>query len=260
MPPTLPCHVDQKPCEVVDLFAGDLAAVDPEDQTWNLLPCQRCRDGDQAALRLEGTRLGRHERRVLLEARPSGGSPGPLPPEDDSRSSHEALQRAIRKLEKHGLVERSWVGGGKWEAGSRMVVGRTALGDAVTLYLRRLLLTRSPIRWRNYLGAIRRRARIRSPELLLLEFRRALEAFVARDEAPEREPSGLLAALESTSPPGETRLEAVQGARAKIRAIGVAQHRRSTEAKRSPIRTPAGPDLSSQETSQPLLFPDLNGD
>jgi hypothetical protein len=141
-----------------------------------------------------------------------------------------------------------------------MVVGRTALGDAVTLYLRRLFLTRKPIRWRNYLRAIRQRTRIRAPQLLLLEFRRALEALVAREEDAEREPPGLLVALESPVPSGETGSEVVQAARAKIRAIGMTQIRMLTAARRRPIPSLPGSGLSSQEPGQPSLFPDPDTD
>src|SRR5262249_19016667 len=74
------CHVEGRPCEVVELFAGRLrdaeaiAAVDDE------LPCHRCRAAERDVSALAGIRLGKHERRVLLAAPPADGKNAIIPP------------------------------------------------------------------------------------------------------------------------------------------------------------------------------------
>ena len=179
------CPVDQRPCEVLALSQGfpeEMEVFEAVEDLWALLPCQRCREGEKTVQSLLGTRLGRHERRILLEAPSNVEKPVHLEPEADTRSAEEALLRAMRKLEASGLVERTWVGGKKYEPQSKMAVRRTVPGDWVVSLIKHPLLTGAAIRWGKYLEEMRKRVRKDSPEVLAKEFRRELEAVRVRGQ------------------------------------------------------------------------------
>ena len=133
------CPVGGEPCEVVALLSEYLEEVPQEASIWECLPCSRCRVGLQAIHGLKGTRLGRHERRILLEAAPPEAHPKRIAPEDESRSSYEALQRARRKLHGAGLLEVTT------EAPVRIRL--TPAGQALLSTLRKPLEAGKPIRW-----------------------------------------------------------------------------------------------------------------
>lgn len=133
------CPADGEPCEVVELLSQYLEEVPEEASIWECLPCDRCRVGLKTIRHLKGTRLGRHERRILLIAAGPREHPKRIAREEETRSAYEALQRARRKLERAGLLE------GTSESPIR--VRLTPAGQALRLALPKLLESGNPIRW-----------------------------------------------------------------------------------------------------------------
>src|SRR3712207_2907350 len=129
------CPVTSEPCVVLEplrerMMEGlgrDGAAKLTADAVEYGLPCGSCYIGERNARNLSGVRFGKHERRILLTA-PPGSKCGwrdtaPKPtfpgdgkiiyPDGPSRAAEEANRRALRKLERAGLVELSrqdWLG------------------------------------------------------------------------------------------------------------------------------------------------------
>lgn len=123
------CPVNGHPCVVleplrermVEDLGHDGAATMTADAVKYGLPCGSCYVGERDARSLQGLRLGRHERRILLSAPPGGkcgwrdDAPPPtfhfagkiIYPPGPSRAAEEANRRALRKLEGVGLVELS---------------------------------------------------------------------------------------------------------------------------------------------------------
>ncbi len=196
------CWVDGEACEAVAPIAGlvDEGAID-------CLPCYVCRAAERHAAALSGLRLGRHERRVLLEALPPRDwgnlrhENSTILPENDTRSAREALRRALRRLHEAGLVQRmtQHAGGegnrvtraiydeyghlipGTGRYGPRQLVRTsiwcermaarlTPLGAALVDLARKDLQGGDRIRWARYQQAAIAAARMRG-EALLSEFR-----------------------------------------------------------------------------------------
>ncbi len=203
------CPVDNRSCVVLELLhermledlGQDEAAKLVEDAAKYGLPCGSCRKGAEDARNLAGLRLGKHERRILLFAPPGskcGWRDGPgdptfpgcgkiVYPEGPSRAAEEANRRALRKLERAGLVElsRESVGFGNqpppWFlaklAQSRYgAMGRryrtaklTPLGELVVVRCRHELEAGKPIRWQKLLKGLAEDVE-RPPTELLREF------------------------------------------------------------------------------------------
>jgi hypothetical protein len=187
------CPVDSQPCVVLeplqarmheDLGAQEAASLVQDAANYGL-PCGSCRKGAQDARNLSGSRLGKHERRILLFAPPGSkcgwrdrsGSPTfhgagmVVYPEGPSRAAEEANRRALRKLEGAGLVELSrgsvkfanqpdWFKAKRarsryWMMGRRYRSAKlTPLGELVAERCRHELETGKPIRWQKLLPAL----------------------------------------------------------------------------------------------------------
>jgi hypothetical protein len=189
------CPVDGRSCVVLEPLRERMVSelgregADKlaEDAKKYGLPCGSCRKGEQDAGGLSGVRLGRHERRILLFAPPGSkcgwrdgqgkptfpGDGAIVYPEGPSRAAEEANRRALRKLERAGLVDLSrnwsWAEDDKppdWfrakKARSRYwVMGRayrtarlTPLGESVVERCRHELETGKPIRWQKLLNGL----------------------------------------------------------------------------------------------------------
>lgn len=194
--PSHPCHVDGRPCEVVESFARPLCSEllqsrrlgksvvekltptvlrqrfkDAVALVQGDLACRRCRWGEAQARALPGTRLGKHERRILLAATKNASV---IAPPDSTRSAAEAQHRAARCLAEAGLVWLGWEEFEKrvrdprrdhpfWADGKvcvwkdkmrcstffRRSIGLTPLGEAVRERFRAELATGRPIRWND---------------------------------------------------------------------------------------------------------------
>jgi hypothetical protein len=167
--------------------AADLTA----DAVKHGLPCGSCYIGEQNARNLQGLRLGKHERRILLGA-PAGSKvgykagegnemlqPKIMYPDGPSRSDEEANRRALKKLEHVGLIElsRSYADRERWDdegqdqwpkwfkvkrARSRYwMMGRryrsaalTPLGELVVERCRDELENGKPIRWAKLIDCL----------------------------------------------------------------------------------------------------------
>ncbi len=203
------CPVDSRPCVVIeplrermleDLGADEAAAL-VQDAARYGLPCGSCRRGAEDARNLSGLRLGKHERRILLFAPPGSkcgwrGDPGDptfrsvgkvVYPEGPSRAAEEANRRALRKLERVGLVElsRDWSGfddgaaawfkakkarSRYWAMGRRYRTAKlTPLGELVVERCRQELEAGKPIRWLKLLDGLAADVE-RPPTALLGEF------------------------------------------------------------------------------------------
>ncbi len=105
------CPVDGRPCEVLEPVRPAIEAMLEREDLDKLvegakdygLPCGGCRKGTADACNLSGLKLGRHERRVLLTA--NGELYENIYPEEPGRAAEEANRRALRKLERVGLVK-----------------------------------------------------------------------------------------------------------------------------------------------------------
>ncbi len=188
------CRVDGGSCVIleplharmVDEFGRDGTAKLVEDAHRYGLPCGSCRKGGQDARNLAGLRLGKHERRILLVSPPGskcGWRDGPgeptfpscgriVYPDGPSRAAEEANRRALRKLERAGLVElsREWAyrddESPPWFRAKRAwsrywAIGRkyrtaklTPLGELVTERCRHELEAGKPIRWKHFLAGL----------------------------------------------------------------------------------------------------------
>ncbi len=192
------CWVNGDACEAVAPIAHlvDEAAVDS-------LPCHVCRAAERDTANLSGLRLGRHERRVLLEALPPSGwgelkhEDYTILPENDTRAAREALRRAIRRLHEAGLIRRMTDYAGGWGhrvsrsiydadglpiRGSgrygpkhlvrayihceRMGARLTPLGSAFVAMARADLEAGNRIRWARYQPAVIAAVRLRDTALL----------------------------------------------------------------------------------------------
>jgi hypothetical protein len=123
----------------VEVLSQYLEEVPEEASIWDCLPCDRCRVGLKTIRHLKGTRLGRHERRILLSAAGSEEHPKRIAPENETRAAYEALQRARRKLQRAGLL--------RGTDDNPIRVRLTPAGQAVRLALSKLLESGKPIRW-----------------------------------------------------------------------------------------------------------------
>ena len=95
---------------------------------------------------LAGVRLGKHERRILVEAPSPSRTSIPIGPAGSGRSASEAHRRALRKLDDVGLID-YWhicTTSGKY-LGNK--VRRTPLGQAVIDRYRNEIESGLPIRW-----------------------------------------------------------------------------------------------------------------
>jgi hypothetical protein len=66
--------------------------------------CESCQGVLRAASALRFKRLGRHERRQLLDAAEPGGPPHPIRPPGPSQAEQTATRRAVANLVAHGLI------------------------------------------------------------------------------------------------------------------------------------------------------------
>jgi hypothetical protein len=167
---------------MVEDLGHDGAARLTADAVEHGLPCGSCYIGEQDARNLPGLRLGKHERRILLSA-PPGSKVGYRAGRDNemlqprimyadgpSRAAEEANRRALKKLERTGLIEltQSYTGWQRaednqempeWFAAKRYggrysFMGRryrsamlTPLGELVVERCRDELENGKPIRW-----------------------------------------------------------------------------------------------------------------
>jgi hypothetical protein len=192
------CPVTGRPCVVLDplreRMVEDLGYVEAAQLTADAvkhgLPCGSCYIGERDARNLLGIRLGKHERRILLTAPPGSKvgyragraeemiAPKIMYPDGPSRAAEEANRRALKKLERVGLIELSqaypsWLRmGGKGQdepewfrakrARSRYSwMGRkvrsamlTPLGELVVERCRDELENGKPIRWAKLVDGI----------------------------------------------------------------------------------------------------------
>lgn len=207
----LPCFVDKSqgqtnPCEVI---APLWERLGPEWTQYRrhqvqrmmkeLLPCGWCRSAELNAKDLPGTRLGRNERRMLLNAAPSsdfhsdGGTR--ILPDKPSHSLRVMMLRARQKLCKAGLVWKTASCGKplsvrranyyrdsegvereqrqRFKKSERydQEVRLTPLGDAIVSRYRRELEHNKPIRWDERVTESLAEAR-KSPETLIAIFAR----------------------------------------------------------------------------------------
>ena len=95
---------------------------------------------------LAGIRLGKHERRILLRAPKPNQAARPIGPYKAGRSASEAHRRALRKLDRIGLVDywHRYQESGKYLGNE---VRRTRLGQAVVDHYRHELEHGQAIRW-----------------------------------------------------------------------------------------------------------------
>ncbi len=172
---------------LVEELGADGADRIAEDAFKYGLPCGSCRKGELDARNLPGLRLGKHERRILISVPPGSkcgwrdGQGDPtfpdagkiVYPDGPSRAAEESNRRALRKLERAGLVElsrsASWEEDDKppgWfqtkKARSRYCrMGRayrtaklTPLGELVVERCRAELEAGKPIRWQKFLSGM----------------------------------------------------------------------------------------------------------
>jgi hypothetical protein len=105
---------------------------------------------------LRGKRLGKHERRLLLEAPPNWRHAAwRLEPPAPGRSADESRRRARRRLHKMGLLHRTGLIV-RTDWGTRYATGvyLTALGAAVQQVCGPQLESGRPIRWAQHAEAI----------------------------------------------------------------------------------------------------------
>jgi len=172
---------------MVEDLGPDGAARLVEDAKKFGLPCGSCRKGEQDARNLSGLRLGKHERRILLfappgskcgwrdgEGRPTYHGAGKIVyPAGPSRAAEESNRRALRKLDRAGLVELSreapWAEDDKpppwfetkrarsryWAMGRQYRTAKlTPLGELVVERCRHELEAGKPIRWKKLMDGL----------------------------------------------------------------------------------------------------------
>ncbi len=109
------------------------------------------REVDEILAQLKGLRLGKWERAVLTTVSHHSPTDWLMPQlAAETHSEKEAVRRAIRKLERVGLVEREPDEGDR----SRSILSLTPRGEIVTDATRG---TKRPGRWRNLRDGLRRR-------------------------------------------------------------------------------------------------------
>jgi hypothetical protein len=157
------CPADYEPCHVVALVSGYIGEVPEQESIWECLPCNRCRVGLSTIRDLKGTRLGRHERRILLSAAGPEQHPKRIAPEAESRSAYEALQRARRKLEGARIIEVT--------EETPVRVRLSPAGQAVRQELRGHFEAGKPVRWtQERLASIARALGPQDADFLFLYF------------------------------------------------------------------------------------------
>jgi hypothetical protein len=179
------CRYDGAPCEIVAHFDHALATESRprlhELVSWHL-PCTSCgRALDAGVAGLRGVRLGRTERRVLLQAAANGDDEATvIAPPEHSRAVREATLRAARKLRVRGLLRIAY----ESAQAARMrssgphplrAAMRSPLGEEIVKRFRKELESGQRIRWDERLIAAGRAAR-RDLPLLLQRLVGALEA------------------------------------------------------------------------------------
>ena len=186
------CAVDGSPCEVIALVEPLVRAVIADDEergaaleaTLPFLPCSSCRVAEAGAKRLAGVKLGRRERRILLDAaraaegpRDRPGTPVVIVTDQPERAAREANRRAVRTLVGRGLIET-----GRNTAGPRIRRGvrLSPLGGAAVRLLRPDLESGRPIRWERHVAEIVALAR-RDMDWLRERFARTIESAVSFD-------------------------------------------------------------------------------
>lgn len=97
------CYVDGEPCCVLAELVRSVT-TDALEEVLRALPCEQCRLAMAQAHDLSQVRLGRCQRRVLLEAADAGEDGWTPFAAVRSRSQREAHLRTIRKLHKMGLA------------------------------------------------------------------------------------------------------------------------------------------------------------
>jgi hypothetical protein len=148
----------------VALFASsiDIDLVPAIQTVARFLPCGTCRGAEKAARELRSLRLGKHERRALLEAAATDAKDSAfIAPLDSSRAASESLRRAIRRLHGAGLVEldkkkiegtrpateqRWFRNPSRWRSAARL----SPLGSALVCRYRRDLESGQRIRWSRH--------------------------------------------------------------------------------------------------------------
>jgi hypothetical protein len=128
--------------------------------------CDRCQAVQRAAWSIRTKRLGKHERRLLLNAAPPDKKPKPVYPPGPSQAEQTATRRAIANLVAHGLIELApeqlrLQAGDDDEALARLgrkyavlrMAWRTPLGDAIVHHYRKQLRGSERIRWMYHLDA-----------------------------------------------------------------------------------------------------------
>jgi hypothetical protein len=124
--------------------------------------CPRCQAALSAASRLRSKKLGKHERRHLLQAAPPGDPPAPILPPEPSQTVQTATRRAVANLCDHGLIvlEPGTVRVYPHDAEASALLGvlqrkyavlrrasRTPLGEQVVRHYRQELEAGERIRW-----------------------------------------------------------------------------------------------------------------
>jgi hypothetical protein len=145
----------------------------------HLRNCSGCRGARNAAWKLRSTqkRLGKHERRLLLEASAPGNPPNPIYPPGPSQSEQTATRRAVANLVSHGLMriapEQLRLLPGSDDEILRLlgrkyavvrIASRTWLGEEVVRLYRRELQSGDRIRWIDHLDEATEAALARCPE------------------------------------------------------------------------------------------------
>lgn len=154
---------------------------------------------------LMGLRLGKLERRALLEAAAPYEKPNVGSLDKENRSSRESWLRAVRKLEGRGLVDRTYVQVGESFRDNEAAARLTVLGQAVVSALRDDLEAGRPIRWAVWMDDVRAQLRL-EPWSLLGHLRLKVEGrlwFYAwgKNEERKREFHGLLALIDRSREP-----------------------------------------------------------
>ena len=189
---TLLCGIDDKPCEVTLAIERVLPAsrrLPMLESFADRLPCDRCRVSERDASGLGGLRLGRTERRVLLDAAATSASHGTEVTRDAcTHAEQEAILRAVRKLLRAGLVQ---VGrlrtverrqGHAWGHQTRLA-WRSPLGEELVARYCRELESGGRIRWDHRVVDAARATRL-DVLGLVAEFGRALS--VANEDGSGR--------------------------------------------------------------------------
>jgi hypothetical protein len=140
--------------------------------------CESCQGVLRAASALRFKRLGRHERRQLLDAAEPGGPPHPIRPPGPSQAEQTATRRAVANLVAHGLIRLApeqlrFEGAGDEEVLSELgrrryavlrQAWRSDLGEEIVRRYRAELEAGERIRWIYHLEAATAAALGRCPD------------------------------------------------------------------------------------------------